>query len=62
MFHIGPWELALIIVILIFIFGPRMLPDIGRSVGQTIQELKKAFEGKKAEEGQPKEEPPKDES
>ncbi|MEW6448753.1 MAG: twin-arginine translocase TatA/TatE family subunit [Bacillota bacterium] len=40
--HIGVWEVILIIGVLLVIFGPRKLPDVGRSLGQTIREFRKS--------------------
>jgi TatA/E family protein of Tat protein translocase len=39
---IGPTELILIFVIALLVFGPRKLPEIGKSVGKAIREFKKA--------------------
>ncbi len=38
---IGPMELILIFVIALLVFGPKKLPEIGRSVGKAIREFKK---------------------
>lgn len=35
-------ELAIILVIALIIFGPGKLPSLGKSVGETIKEFKKA--------------------
>lgn len=35
-------ELILILVIALIIFGPRKLPEIGRSIGRGIRELRQA--------------------
>ena len=40
--NIGIPSLLLIFVIALFIFGPNKLPEIGKAVGQTIREFKKA--------------------
>ena len=40
--NLGMGELVLILIIALVIFGPKKLPDIGRAVGKTIQEFKKA--------------------
>ncbi len=38
--RIGPMELALIVIVLLLIFGPSRLPQLGRSIGQTIREFR----------------------
>jgi sec-independent protein translocase protein TatA len=40
-------ELIVVLVIALIIFGPRRLPDIGKAVGESISEFKKAMEGKR---------------
>jgi TatA/E family protein of Tat protein translocase len=41
---IGPAELILIFVIALLVFGPKKLPEIGRSVGRALREFKKTSE------------------
>jgi sec-independent protein translocase protein TatA len=46
-FNIGLPEMALILVLALLIFGPKKLPEIGRSLGKAIrgfQEASKEFE------------------
>ncbi|HEX5474775.1 MAG TPA: twin-arginine translocase TatA/TatE family subunit [Vicinamibacterales bacterium] len=38
---VGMPELLIIMVIALMIFGPRRLPELGRAVGQTLNEFKK---------------------
>ena len=38
----GPMELILLLVIVLIIFGPGRLPDIGSAVGKGIREFRKA--------------------
>ncbi len=38
----GPWELILLLVIVLIIFGPGKLPDIGNAVGKGIREFRRA--------------------
>ncbi|MEZ5418414.1 MAG: TatA/E family twin arginine-targeting protein translocase [Vicinamibacterales bacterium] len=39
---IGMPELVIILVIALIIFGPRKLPELGKSLGKSINEVKKA--------------------
>jgi len=41
---LGTEELLLIFVIALLVFGPKKLPEIGRSVGKALRELKKTSE------------------
>lgn len=40
--NIGPWELILVLVIALIVFGPGKLPEVARSVGKGINEFKRA--------------------
>ena len=40
--NIGPGELILLLVIILVIFGPGRLPEIGNAVGKGIREFRKA--------------------
>ncbi|MEW5767443.1 MAG: twin-arginine translocase TatA/TatE family subunit [bacterium] len=42
MFGIGVTELIIILVIILIIFGPGKLPQIGKSLGKGIKEFKQA--------------------
>jgi sec-independent protein translocase protein TatA len=47
-FGIGLPEMALIMVLALLVFGPKKLPEIGKSLGKTIrsfQDASKEFEG-----------------
>ncbi len=41
---VGPTELILIFIVALLVFGPKKLPEIGKSVGKAIREFKKASE------------------
>jgi sec-independent protein translocase protein TatA len=34
---IGPWEMAIVLVLALLIFGPKKLPDLGKSLGTSIR-------------------------
>ena len=44
--NVGPWELILLVVVLLLVFGSRRLPEIGRSVGKGMREFKTSVTGK----------------
>jgi sec-independent protein translocase protein TatA len=43
---VGPLELAIILVIVLVIFGPKRLPGLGRSLGTGMREFKDSITGK----------------
>jgi len=52
----GGWELGVILLIVLIIFGAGKLPQVFRSVGQGIREFRKAKEGE-FDEDKPAEKP-----
>lgn len=42
MMNIGPQELLLILLVALVVVGPRKLPELGRSIGKGLRELRKA--------------------
>jgi sec-independent protein translocase protein TatA len=42
----GPLEIVIILVIVLIIFGPKRLPDLGRSLGHGMREFKDSVTGK----------------
>lgn len=42
MFNIGPAELLVILLLALIIFGPGKLPEVGRALGRTINEFRRA--------------------
>ena len=39
---LGPWEIALIFLVIIILFGGKKLPDLARGLGLGLIEFKKA--------------------
>ncbi len=46
----GPWELAIILAIVLVIFGAGRLPEIGSSLGRGLRAFKRGVGGKDASE------------
>ena len=42
----SPWELLLLILLVLIIFGPKRLPEIGRGMGKGMREFKDSVTGK----------------
>ena len=49
-FHIGPWEIALILVIVLMIFGVGKLPQVGSAIGKGLRAFRKGQQGEEVEE------------
>ena len=39
------WEIVVVLVIVLIIFGPKRLPDLGRSLGSGMREFKDSVTG-----------------
>ena len=44
--NVGPLELAIVLIIALVIFGPKRLPELGRSMGRGIREFRSSISGK----------------
>jgi sec-independent protein translocase protein TatB len=45
MFNIGPGELVVILILALVLLGPKRLPEVARTVGKGMRELRRATEG-----------------
>ena len=44
-FRMGPWEIALIVVIILIVFGVGKLPQVGGAIGKGIRSFRKGTKG-----------------
>lgn len=48
---VGPLEIVIVLVLALLVFGPKGLPQAGRSLGHAVREFRKATETARAELG-----------
>ncbi len=48
-FGIGGWELVLLLLVLLLVFGAKRLPEMGRSLGKGMREFKDSVSGNDAD-------------
>jgi len=53
----GPWEIALIVVVILIVFGVGKLPQVGGAIGKGIRAFKKGQHGEEDEEEEAKPKP-----
>jgi sec-independent protein translocase protein TatA len=44
--NVGPIEILIVLLILLVIFGPKRIPELGRSVGQGMRNFKQSVTGR----------------
>ena len=42
----GPWEILILVLVLLLVFGPKRIPEIGRGLGKGMREFKDSVTGK----------------
>lgn len=53
-FRIGPWEIGLILVIILIVFGVGKLPQVSGAIGKGMRSFRRAQRGEEEEEGEEK--------
>jgi len=48
--NIGPMEIGIVLLIALIVFGPKKLPELGRSVGTGFREFKDSISSDEPEE------------
>jgi len=56
--NVGPLELVVVLIIALVIFGPKRLPELGRSMGRGIREFRSSISGKDDDEEEESSQPP----
>jgi sec-independent protein translocase protein TatA len=55
--NVGPWEIILLLLLALLLFGAKRLPEIGRSMGKGMREFKDSLSGKDRDDDEPAELP-----
>lgn len=50
---VGPWQLVLLLLIVLIIFGAKRLPEIGKGMGSGIREFRKGVGGDDSDDATP---------
>ena len=43
---LGPWEIAIVLVVVLLFFGPKRLPEMGRGLGKGMREFRNSVTGR----------------
>ena len=45
----GPWEIVIILLVILIVFGARRLPDMAKGIGQSVRVFRQEMRGLKAD-------------
>jgi sec-independent protein translocase protein TatA len=45
-FGVSMWEILILLLVVLLVFGPKRLPEMGRSLGKGMREFKDSISGK----------------
>jgi sec-independent protein translocase protein TatA len=48
--NVGPWEIVLLLLLALLLFGAKRLPEIGKSMGRGMREFKESVSGRDRDE------------
>ena len=48
-FNLGPWEILLVLIVVLVLFGAKRLPELARGIGLGINEFRDAVDSSKKE-------------
>ncbi len=51
--NVGPLEIVVVLIIALIVFGPKRLPELGRSLGKGIREFKGSVTGEHDDDERP---------
>lgn len=49
MFGMGPWEIVMILIVVLLVFGAKRIPEIAQSLGKGITEFKRGVKDVQSE-------------
>ncbi len=52
-FGIGIWEMLILLLVLLLVFGPKRLPEMGRQLGKGMREFKDSVTGDNRHDDEP---------
>jgi sec-independent protein translocase protein TatA len=52
---IGPWQIILIVLVILLLFGGKKIPELMKGIGKGAREFKKGLSGEEEEENKKKE-------
>jgi len=56
-FGIGIWEILILLLVVLLVFGPKRLPEMGRSLGKGLREFKEGVTSPFSDDEEDREEP-----
>jgi len=54
---VGPWQIIIVLLVVVLLFGGRKIPELMRGIGQGIKEFKKATKNEDTDSGKSDDKP-----